>query len=237
MPPKDDWEAKLVWLPVGHPANPFQQEVLDCRAVALSFLSTTNDEKVAASFGRLRGSDGSETRGALPQEAIVVDCELRFPYNGGHNDGPVFTAGEMEDKWDFYAYDNRLYVRRSWTGYLTHVAELEYSSDAVLVRRIHCDPKTVWGDRDFAVSELNFLVATHLGRALIPFPIPPEFPSTAAKRSPSPVSVLTGVALSLQLMTPGKMRLPPLRVGTPCPKKVGRDNRLPIPDLRNRCNA
>ena len=180
-PRQEDWEAKLVWLPVGHPSNPFREEVLDCRAVALSFLSTTKDKSIAESFNRLRTSDGSDVRGLMPEEAIVAECELRFPYNGNHNDGPVFIAREMEDKWDFYAYDNRLYVRRSWTGQLTHVAKLEYAQDAVVVRRIHCEPNTVFGDREFAIAQVNFLISTHMGRTLLPFPIPPEFPRTAAK--------------------------------------------------------
>jgi hypothetical protein len=37
----DGWKSKLVWLPVGQTDNPFQKEVLDCRAVALSFTSAT----------------------------------------------------------------------------------------------------------------------------------------------------------------------------------------------------
>ncbi|MBI3878456.1 MAG: hypothetical protein HY301_00110 [Verrucomicrobia bacterium] len=180
-PPQDDWEAKLVWLPVGHPENPFREEVLDCRAVALSFYSTTSDKSVAESFGRLRVSDGQESRGRLPEQAIETDCELRFPYDGNRNDGPISVAREMEDKWDFYAYDSRLYVRRSWTGQLTHVAELEYSPNAVVVRHIHCEPNTVFGDRHFAVAQLHFLITTHMGRTLIPFPIPPDSPRTPAK--------------------------------------------------------
>ena len=178
---QDDWESKLIWLPVGHSGNPFQEEVLDCRAVALSFLSTTSDKSVAESFNHLRTSDGSESCGKLPDQAIAVDCELRFPFNGQHNDGPVFVAREMEDKWDFYTYDNRLYVRRSWTGQLTHVAELEYSADAVIVKRIHCEPNTVFNEKDFAIAQLHFLIATHMGRTLIPFPILPDVARTATK--------------------------------------------------------
>ena len=180
-PQQNDWEAKLIWLPVGHAANPYQQEVLDCRAVALSFLSTTSNKSVAENFNRLRASDGSDARGRLPEQAIVAECELRFPYDGKYTDGPVFVAREMEDKWDFYAYDSRLYVRRSWTGLLTHVAELEYSPDAVVVRRIHCEPNTVYGDRDFGIAQLRFLITTHMGRTLIPFPILPDLARTATK--------------------------------------------------------
>jgi hypothetical protein len=174
----DDWKSKLVWLPVGHPDNPFPEEVLDCRAVALTFHSATKDQSIAESFNRLRSSDGTESRGKLPENSMVVDCELRFPYDGQHHEGPMYVARQMEDKWDFYAYDKRLYVRRSWTGQLTHVAELEYSSDVVLVKRIRCEPNTVFKEPDFAITQLHFLITTHLGRTLIPFPILPDFPKT-----------------------------------------------------------
>lgn len=180
-PPQEDWEAELVWLPVGHPANPFQEEVLDCRRVALSFTSTTSKAAIAESFSRLRASDGRETRNQLPEEALVTDCELRIPSEGRHPEGPLFVAREMEDKWDFYVYDQRLYLRRSWTGQLLHVAELEYSSDAVTIRRLHSHSPTVFGDRDFAMAQVNFLIASHLLGTLPPFPIPPDLPRTAAK--------------------------------------------------------
>ncbi len=180
-PPQDDWEAKLVWLPVGHASNPFQEEVLDCRPVALTFLSTTSDKSVAELFSRLRSSSGSEHRGRIPESPVVADCDLRFPYDGHHNEGPLFVAREMEDKWDFYAYDSRLYVCRSWTGHLTHVAELQYSQDAVIVRRVHCEPNTVFGERAFAVAQLRFLITTHMGRSVIPFPVLPDMPRRAAR--------------------------------------------------------
>jgi len=180
-PSKDDWEQELVWLPVAHPENPFPVEVLDCRAVALTFLSTTSDKSVAECFNRLRASDGREMVGCTPDGSIQADCILRFHFNGQHNDGPIFLAREMEDKWDFFAYDSRLYVRRSWTGVLTHVAELEYSSDAVVVHRIYCEQNTAFGDPAFAVAQLYFLISTHLGRTLQPFPIPKDFPRTAGK--------------------------------------------------------
>ena len=155
--------------------------MLDCRPAALTLYSVTADAGVAGTFNHLRTSDGRESRGHLPDQAISVNCELRYPFHGQYKDGPVFTARAMEDKWDFYTYGNRLYVRRSWTGQLTHVAELEFSSSAVIVKRIHCEPKTVLEEPDFAVAQLHFLITTHMGRTLIPFPILPDFSRTATK--------------------------------------------------------
>jgi hypothetical protein len=180
-PEENDWESKLIWLPAGHANNPFPEEVLDCRAVALNFLSMTKDESVARTFNSLRNSDGRDLKEQLPKDSLRIDCKIQFPYNGQHNDGPMFLAREMEDKWDFFTYSNLLYVRRSWTGQLTHVAELEYSSDTVIVKKIHCETNTVFKNPNFAVAQLHFLIVTHLGHTLIPFPILPDFPKSDAK--------------------------------------------------------
>lgn len=66
--------------------------------MALSFLSTTQDRTVAESFGRLRKTNGTELIGKLPEKAITVDCDLRFPYDGKHSDGPLLIAKQMEEK-------------------------------------------------------------------------------------------------------------------------------------------
>jgi hypothetical protein len=180
-PARDDWQQKLVWLPAGHPENPFPAEVLDCRAVALTFFSTTSDSGVAESFGQLRASDGRELCGRTPDAAIHCECVLRYPSNGAQKDGPLSLARQMEDKWDFFEYDNHLYVRRSWTGALTHVAELEHSADAVVIRRIHCDRNTVFDEPSFAVAQLHFLITTHLFGTLQPFPVLSDIPRAATK--------------------------------------------------------
>ncbi|MEZ5304232.1 MAG: hypothetical protein R3F11_26855 [Verrucomicrobiales bacterium] len=135
-PDPDAWVSDLVWLDASDTENPFGQEVLDCRRVALGFTSTTSDPIIADSFIRLRSDDGRSGVGALPENAFSVDADLRFPYNGDREDGVIFSAKEMEDKWDFYAYDSRLYIRRSWTGVLLHVAELRYTGSEVVVEKI-----------------------------------------------------------------------------------------------------
>ena len=180
-PSNDDWEKKVVWLPADHPDNSFKEEVLDCREVALGFWSATNNPDVAKSFSDLRKSDGRECVGKLPERAMLFDCELSFPYDGRDTDGCFFRARAMEDKWDFFSFDYKLYVRRSWTGRLIHVAECAFSSNTVRIHRIYSEPNTVFEDRDYGVSQLHFLIASHLNGKLIPFPIPPEFTREATK--------------------------------------------------------
>lgn len=169
----ESWVEELVWRSAGDKQNPFDCEVLDCRAVALGFTAMTADKKIAESFNRLRLDDGKACIGKLPENCFTCDSALRFPYNGERQDGVIFSAKEMEDKWDFYVYDSRLYIRRSWTGMLLHVAELRYTDSEVIVEKIHSEKDTVYGDPEFARAHVRFLITTHFGQTLMPFPIPP----------------------------------------------------------------
>lgn len=177
----DAWVSELVWQDASDPENPFGKEVLNCRAVALGFTASTTDRNIAESFNRLRADDGRGCVGMLPENGFSIEADLRFPYNGDREEGVIFSAKEMEDKWDFYACESRLYIRRSWTGVLLHVAELRYTDTEVVIEKIHSGRDTVFGDPDFARAHVHFLIATHFGSNLIPFPIPPGMPRTERK--------------------------------------------------------
>jgi len=178
---KERWADELVWLEPGDPKNPFDYEVLDCRSVALGFTAATSDQSIAESFNRLRTDDGRSSVGTLPEDSFSVDADLRFPYNGAREDGVIFFAKEMEDKWDFYAYDSRLYIRRSWTGALLYVAELRYTDSEVIVEKIHSDRETVYENSEYARAHLQFLITTHFGSAQMPFPTPPGIEKSERK--------------------------------------------------------
>ena len=171
----EPWVDKLQWLPENHDNNPFNEEVLDCRTVALGFTSTTSDPAIATAFVNSRNDDGRSYIGKLPENVYSIDSEIRFPYNGNREDGVIYFAKEMEDKWDFYAYDSKLYIRRSWTGVLLHVLELRYTDTEVIVVKIHSEGNTVYRDSDYTKAHVNFLINTHFAEKVIPFPTPPVF--------------------------------------------------------------
>ena len=162
-------KLKLVWLPVGHPDNPFPYEVLDCRPVALSLLSATSDRSVAATFAQLRFSDGRELRGQTPKGAIAAPGEVRI--EGRYTlDGPLFVAPEMEHKWDLFAYDRRLYARRSWGGELIHTAAITTLADQVVLD----DIQTNQYQYD-VLDEIEFLMTWYVARKPFPFSVPNAF--------------------------------------------------------------
>jgi hypothetical protein len=158
---------EITWLPAGHPDNPFSYEVLDCRALALNYMSSTTDPNIAANFLGLRHNDGRSLRGRTPEGAVVVEGEVRLP--GRYTlDGPVFIAPEMEHKWDLFAYDHRLYVCRSWTGDLIHTATITTLSDELVLNGIE-------SKGDNALNQIELLMTWYVARRPFPFAIPPEF--------------------------------------------------------------
>jgi hypothetical protein len=162
------------WLAPSDAENPFGFEVIDCRSIALTMVSATPDPQVVANFFGLRRSDASEVAAKGLSETLAVDCRFAIDYDGGLVDGPIFLAPEMEHKWDIYAHGGKIYVRRSWTGIVVHVAEVEQvEAGRLSLRSLTCETDPVFGVPEFAVAQLHFLLSTYLKRQLRPFPIPP----------------------------------------------------------------
>jgi hypothetical protein len=167
---QDDLFAQLNWL--GPDQNPFRLRVLDCRPFSTSMISTTKDPSIAARFNRLRRSTGEEHRGHHPGGPLTAPCALRYPFNGEGKDGPLFVAGQMEDKWDIYLYDGYLYFARSWTGELVFRATVEFRGREAVVTAVEASRAKVPDDPALAVRMVDFLVKTHLCRQEAPHPLP-----------------------------------------------------------------
>ena len=86
------------WIPANECT--FGIEVFDCGEFCQNMASMTSDPDVAAKFVGLRSSNGEEYRGQLPSNPLAIACQLSYPFSGEANDGPLFKAEEMEDKWD-----------------------------------------------------------------------------------------------------------------------------------------
>ncbi len=163
--------------------NEFGIKVLDCLAFCQSMVSTSDDFRIATTFARLRSSTGEEYRGKLPQSAKSTECDLRYPYDGKHRDGAIFKAREMEDKWDIYLYDNKVYFARSWTGDLIYVAEIRFDSDCVCLTSVTADSERS-GEAAFAIGSVDYLLKSHIYRCLVPHPLPNGHPN-----DPDPIAL------------------------------------------------
>lgn len=161
-------DFKLAW--VAPAAGPFGLEYLDCRAVTLAVTSVTSDRSVAESFTRLRNSGGSHLQGQSMDGWVVAPGELSYPVAPPNTCGAWFLAGQMEDKWDCYAQDERLYFSRSWTGSLCYFARWKHDGNALHIRSIS-GPETT--SVDHIRRTVDFLIRSHVFGLAVPHPVIP----------------------------------------------------------------
>jgi len=162
----------LHWIKAGD--NPWRVDILDCRPVAFRWTSTTSDPAIADSFVRLRSSDGRQHAGAepLPHRVngyLTLDISAQAP------EGALFRSSRMEEKWDIYHFDGRLYAARSWTGELVYTAALRCDGEITTVD----DIRTTKPDPGYARRELHFLLAGVCQLCPMPSPLPvPDIPDS-----------------------------------------------------------
>ena len=163
----------LTWLEPH--ASRFGVRCLDCRPFSQSMLSTTDDPKIVARFSALRASDGHEHAGMSPSNAVFVETNLTYRYDGDSEDGPLFVAEVMEDKWDIYLYDGYLYFTRSWTGELVFKARVEFGPGRASVSLVEIADRAA-EDEAFALRQVDFLIKSHVMGREVPHPLPPDMP-------------------------------------------------------------
>ena len=168
-----DPSSAVHWIPASK--NPFGIEVLDCRSVTQTMVSSTGDRKIAETYARLRSCTGREYRGQEPKESRTVEIELAYPPVEKPEDGPVFKAEQMEDKWDIYLYDSLLYFCRSWTGVLAYRAQFNHLDDRSRFVRIDFASQRHEQTED-AVGAVDFLIKSHLFGAVVPHPLSRSLP-------------------------------------------------------------
>jgi hypothetical protein len=152
--------------------NQFGVSLLDLRNSVFKTTAWTTRKDIAESFLRMRKMDGKEHLNKLPEDCVEFVSNLSFAYSGAHDEGPVFKARVMEDKWDMYVFGDRLYVARSWTGTLCFVAICEFKPDRVEIHRIFTEKKIVSADLQYAGRVVDFLIKSHMSNMVVPHPLP-----------------------------------------------------------------
>jgi hypothetical protein len=127
-------EDGFIWYAANE--NPFGVELLDVRPLTHSLESMTEDEVVAVLFNEQRSGDGRVLLEELFDDPVVVDCRLEFSLPTPSDDGPLFKASVMEDKWDIYFHDDYLLFARSWTGSLIYKCKTVPGLDSLVITEI-----------------------------------------------------------------------------------------------------
>ena len=170
-PPAPASSPPLKWMETDDSRNPFKIPGFECLENVMSLISTTTKENVE-SFFRLRGDFGSHLKGKLPEDAVEISCLLEYAYTGEIADGAIFKAKKMEEKWDIYLYQPRIYFCRSWTGTLNYVADMEVVDGKIRITKIYA-PRAVVGDEpEYVIGQVDYLKKSHLYNLARPHPVP-----------------------------------------------------------------
>ncbi len=164
----------LKWL--DRDQNPYNIRCLDVRSFTTVMISTAADQKQALKFQELRRSRGDHLQGKIPDKAAHIDCQLRYPHQGSTRDGALFMAKEMEDKWDIFLFEGKLYFSRSWSGVLVYRAAIAFMETQAIISDIDSLQVGVQGGAWLAICAVDFLVKSHLYRREAPHTVPPSVP-------------------------------------------------------------
>jgi hypothetical protein len=167
---KKDYQPK--WLKPNE--NPYKMEIFDCREYALNMNSTTQNSEIATKFLKLRKSDGKEYIGTFPENGAKCEVDLSYDTKGKQiDDGIVFKAQKMEEKWDIYKYANFLFFVRSWTGEMVYFSNYIPTEKGFNVNLIVLDDSKIdEADPFFEFKVVEFLIHSHILGYNLPHPIP-----------------------------------------------------------------
>jgi hypothetical protein len=86
-------------------------------------------------------------------------------------DGPIFKAATMDEKWDIYLHRPFLYFARSWTGDLIYRTCTDFADGDSTVVEIVYDASTN-ESAEFAIRSVDFLSKSHCLGAAVANPPP-----------------------------------------------------------------
>jgi hypothetical protein len=152
--------------------NPFGIRYLDVRDFCWQAQSMVKEPHLAEKFLSLRRSTGEQYRGNPTANNTRIPCELTYVSKRliltPSSAGPIRLAEAMEDKWDIFLHDGSLLFVRSWTGQLIYKAKVMIEEQSATISEVVTDPEFAHDENEFALSEVDFLVKSHLCGLLMP---------------------------------------------------------------------
>ncbi|MCX4029276.1 hypothetical protein H0A36_07295 [Endozoicomonas sp. SM1973] len=171
-PSPNDFEIR--WLEKAD--SPFGVEGVDCFKFTQIMMSTTGDRDVVAQFVAQRSNDGRQYINSSPKEAVTIEANLKYDYSGEVQDGVLFKASQMEDKWDIYLYGSKIYFCRSWTGELFFVIDFELKNNIINVSKLYVPKSAIEDGELYLQQQVDYLIKHHLLGKIVPHPLPMGFP-------------------------------------------------------------
>jgi len=170
----EDLFANCIWLEEDD--SPFGVRCLDCRPFTYQVARDSSGPVVVERFQKLRGVQGAAKSVGVQGNRMGVASHLSYSYEGLPDDEMLFAPSGMEDKWVIYLEGDCLCFARSWTRAMIYRAKVSFSDDQMDLVLIDADIEASFGDPEFAVRQVDYLIASHLGQVVVPHPLPDGFP-------------------------------------------------------------
>jgi hypothetical protein len=162
--------AAARWLPVGHPHNPFDVEILDLMALQQVVSTTTVREHAERSV-----SWGASTGEELDPSALLTEpplaCALRYPAAKDLPDGLLYEPLSMDFKWVLVHRQGRVLAVRSWTGHIEAVADVRRDGDEVVLEELRFAATSELRGFPRAVDLFDWLIRVHVWDQRLPLPV------------------------------------------------------------------
>lgn len=133
--------------------------------------STTSSPEIAKKYAELRAATGQDLRAIVFESKQSVPCNLEYQVENRPAEGPLFKSRLMEEKWDIYSFDDRLFFCRSWSGELIYRAAVKCDPPTLKVLMVESSQAS---PEKTAVRQVDFLVKSHLMSAIALHPLPEE---------------------------------------------------------------
>ena len=160
--------------------NPWRLPVLDCTQYADGMMSFTGNPEIAKRYSELRGASGKELPRSDFKPAQSIPCSMAYKINRKPADGAVFKSQVMEEKWDIYSYDERLFFCRSWNGELVYRAAVKCEPPSLEIWMVESRQEI---HENLAVRQVDFLVKSHLMLAAALHPLSPDLARDEEKQA------------------------------------------------------
>jgi hypothetical protein len=189
-----------VWLRADE--SPFGMDVVDVRPSTQGLRARPLEPDELETFAALREDEGRHLEGQEPEGAEAIECQLVYRIGKIAGDGWLLHAESPEDKWDIFRWGDRFFFRRSWTGQLAMVADFAHGGDELCVHMVHLAPEA-FGDPDFGVEVVDFLIRRYILGQELPHPVPVEHAHDLAELGLWSYLMFGRAALYARLPNPG----------------------------------
>lgn len=160
--------TSLVWTPAEE--SPFGLAGVDCRLYTQVAIAATSNLEDAETFGRLREDDGwlECDLNALP----ASPCRLVYPDCALPEEGFLYRAAQMEDKFDLVRFGDVIFMRSSWTGEPWLAGAVRDEGGALVLERVWGGEEEEGPDPPLRVRQFDYLLKSHALGWWCPHPLP-----------------------------------------------------------------